>query len=653
MKNKIANTLNNYNIIIFNLLCLIYWELINLLFLYKRVGFTNIYPILISLITALIISFIILVIPEKIKKISHIFLLVPLAFIYIVYFLYYQIFQTPLSLYSLSGTSDAFQFRSIAFSAIKANFFSILLFFAPLILFKFIDFNYNEINKKYISVFILVLVILGTTTFTYINTSANSGRIVKKLFYEINDPDQNLKNLGLIQTILFDYNRTILGNNIEIKKPEIIEETTEIEYEDELQDYNSLEIDFEEFSKRTNSTDIKNLNQYFKNQIPTKKNEYTGMFKDHNLILITAEALHPSAISKEITPILYKMANEGFVFNNFYNPLWGVSTIDGEYVACTGLLPKTGVWSLSKSAQNNMMFTLGNQLKSLGYNNYAYHNHTYSYYNRDESHPNLGYEYYGIGNGLNLKDIWPRSDLEMIEVTTPMYINEQPFHAYYMTVSGHLEYNFSGNHIAIKNKQYVNNLPYSEGPKAYIACNLELEFALEKLLSDLEQADAIENTVIAINPDHYPYGLTVDEINEISPEKITNDFELYKSTFIVWKKGMSKIEVDKISSSVDVLPTLSNLFGLEYDSRLLIGKDILSDSTPLVIFKNHSWITELGSYDAEKEEFIATNKGVSSSYIADINNIVREKFFYSSEILDTDYYSYIYTYLNKKGIAKP
>ena len=78
----------------------------------------------------------------------------------------------------------------------------------------------------------------------------------------------------------------------------------------------------------------------------------------------------------------------------------------------------------------------------------AYHNHTYTYYGRHISHPNLGYVYKGLGNGLDVKESWPESDLEMIEKTVPEYMNSQPFHTYYMTVSGHMQYSFTGNYIA-------------------------------------------------------------------------------------------------------------------------------------------------------------------------------------------------------------
>ena len=116
------------------------------------------------------------------------------------------------------------------------------------------------------------------------------------------------------------------------------------------------DIPFEELIKKEGNEAIRSMHKYFSSVKPTKKNEYTGKFKGKNLILITAEGFSPYAVRKDITPTLYKMQEEGFKFNNFYTPTWGVSTSDGEYVACTGLLPKEGIWSFYKSSKNYMPF---------------------------------------------------------------------------------------------------------------------------------------------------------------------------------------------------------------------------------------------------------------------------------------------------------
>jgi len=289
---------------------------------------------------------------------------------------------------------------------------------------------------------------------------------------------------------------------------------------------------------------------------------------------------------------------------------------------------------------------MGNQLKKLGYKTVAYHNHTHTYYNRHKSHPNMGYTYKGVGNGLQLpRVVWPNSDLEMMQVTIDEYINEQPFHAYYMTVSGHLEYNFIGNHMASRNREAVADLPYSTACRAYIACNIELDKALEFLMERLNEAGIAEKTVIVLSSDHYPYGLIkdgFDGISEFLGYEVDKDIELYENNLIIYAQGMEPVTVDKPCSSLDIIPTISNLLGLEFDSRLLMGQDILSNSDPLVIFVNRSFITGNG-YRIRGQDFVP-NPGVTvhEGYGDYISAVIEAKFLASANILDLDYYRIVF-----------
>lgn len=409
---------------------------------------------------------------------------------------------------------------------------------------------------------------------------------------------------------------------------------------------NVMDIDFKALAQTETDPTYKTMAEYFSTVNPTYTNEYTGMFEGYNLIFLSAESFSPYVIDKELTPTLYKLANEGFVFNNFYNPVWGVSTSDGEYVNCQGLIPKSGVWSMAKSGKNWLPFTMGNQFLQLGYETLAYHNHSYDYYDRDISHPNLGYTYKGYGSGLDVTYVWPESDLEMMELTIPEYINEDHFSIYYMTVSGHMPYSWGGNAMATKHKDAVADLPYSDNVKGYIACHMELDQALEYLLDELEKAGKLENTVIVMGADHYPYGLEASELAELAGHEVEQNFELYKSSLILWNAGMADnpVQVDKYCSSLDIIPTVSNLFGLEYDSRLLMGRDILSDSTPLVIFSNKSWITNKAFYNSRTGEVTPVNEGdtVSETYVQAIHQRVADKFTFSTYILDTNYYEHLF-----------
>jgi phosphoglycerol transferase MdoB-like AlkP superfamily enzyme len=172
---------------------------------------------------------------------------------------------------------------------------------------------------------------------------------------------------------------------------------------------------------------------------------------------------------------------------------------------------------------------------------------------------------------------------------------------------------------------------------------MEFDKALANLIKYLTDTGKLDNTVIAISGDHYPYGLTLDEINEKSTYVRDDNFEKHHSSFILWNSKMKPVTINKICSSLDVLPTLLNLFGVEYDSRLLIGKDLLSDFPPLVIFSNRSFITDKGRYNSITGTFESVNgKEVTKDYIKKINDEIYNKFYLSKEIIDTDYYRKVF-----------
>lgn len=488
-----------------------------------------------------------------------------------------------------------------------------------------------------------IFLILSTTVIFAAGRDANSPY---DMMFRTNSIDGSISNMGMAMALTLDGQRLVFGFNPQVYTAEELKEETEpqIEY-----DFNIMDIDFAAMAEAETDSTLKMMNQYFDSQAPTQQNEKTGIFKGKNLIMIVGESYSSLALSEKYTPTLYKMQHDGFNFTNFYNPIWGVSTSDGEYVACTGLLPKAGVWSMKDSSKNRMALTMGNQFMKSGVKTLAYHNHYAEYYGRTESHPNLGYVYKGLGTGLKVKEMWPESDLEMIELTIPEFLtpNEEgkidPYHVYYMTVSGHLNYNFTGQAMCAKNKEAVADLAMSDPCRAYIACNIELDKAMETLLKALEEAGEAENTVIVISGDHYPYGLSLEHISEFLGHPVEPDFELYKSSLIIYNPGTPAETVEKYCSSLDIIPTLSNLFGLEYDSRLLMGKDIFSDYPALVIFKDKSWITDKAKYNARTKEIIPHSETgeLLESYVDGIKNRVENRFTYSRLILENDYYRYL------------
>ena len=316
---------------------------------------------------------------------------------------------------------------------------------------------------------------------------------------------------------------------------------------------------------------------------------------------------------------------------------------------CMGLYPdmsrtKTDS-SFNVAGTNYLPFCLGNALKGMGYQTWAYHDYIGDFYNRNITHANMGYTFKAADSGLDVKIDWPSSDLEMMEASVDDYINSgEPFHAYYMTFSGHYQYNWD-NAMSAKNRDAVKDLPYSEPVKAYIACNLELEYALEYLMQRLEEAGVADKTCIALTNDHYPYGLTEDEYNELAGQTLDTTFEKYRNSFICYVPGLSEnIVVDEYCSTADILPTLLNLFGVDYDSRLLAGTDVLSSGLHAAVLSDKSFLTKTFRYDAGTETVIPADENTTvSDELAEAYRLyVDSRFQLSGNILNSDYYAHVF-----------
>ena len=413
--------------------------------------------------------------------------------------------------------------------------------------------------------------------------------------------------------------------------------------------HNVIEIDFDALNAMTEDAAILALNNYCASLAGTSCNEYTGMLKDYNLIVLCAESFSPAAIDPEITPTLYKLANQGIIFNNFYTSFPN-NTTDGEFSVCMGLFPDGTRDKLAPSfyaTRNSYLpYCLGNAFaEQRGVQSYGYHNHVGDFYGRVESHPNMGYSMKFAEDGMTFTTEWPASDLEMMVQSVDDYISsDTQFHAYYMTFSGHFKYSPYLNPMVERNWDAVKDLPYRDIPKSYLGCHIELDKALEYLLQRLEEAGVADKTAIVIAPDHHPYGMQDKYYGELLDYTI-DDFTRYRSSLIFWVGGLEEnIIVDEYCSNIDILPTILNLWGFEYDSRMLAGTDVFSDGTHVAILSDKSFFND-------KVWFLASSR--SAKYLVDkselpegsLDNMIRlvnTKFSLSADIIATAYYNFVF-----------
>ena len=415
-------------------------------------------------------------------------------------------------------------------------------------------------------------------------------------------------------------------------------------------------LDFAELAQNESDSTMRTLYSYIAAQTPALENEYTGLFKGKNLIFITAEAFNYTVIDPELTPTLYRLTTQGIEFTNYYEPLWSGCTSGGELVNLSGLAMNCEMNTYSKQKPFN---TIGSLLQKEGYFSRAYHNNIYNFYDRHKTHTNLGYEQFiGMKTGMEagVQDVWPQSDHEMFDFTVPQFIDQQPFSIYYMTVSGHCRYNQLGNAQSKKNWDLVQHLPYSDGVKAYIACNLELEKGLTSLVNQLEDAGIADDTVIVMAPDHYPYGLGTswglkkDGLAELYGVDQYDLFQRDKNTLIIWSGCLEDMDlkIDAPVCSIDILPTLSNLFGVTYDSRMSVGRDVLGSEEAISLWPDYSWVTELGSYTATNKKFTpAEGVEIPDGYVERINAIVTNKVKFSRMVQNAPFFTSLQEELDK------
>ena len=606
----------------------------------------NFYNVFYTIVLSLPISIILTVIMSlfKNKKINKVISIVIWFILFLVFTaetIYFSYYKTICGLSALSYGGQVMDFFSSILTHIFKNILVLIIYIIPFIYLIVLEKKkriiHERCNLKFTFIIFMCFISLIITSLSLKLKSVKPN----DLLFKTNDLLETTNTFGISTAIISDAIKTNLNftEDIDVVKREYTPEKG-IEY-------NVDEIDFDSLIENESDSTIKDMHEYFKNESPTNKNEYTGIFAGKNLIFIVAEGFYPIAVDENLTPTLYKLVNTGFKFNNYYQPIYNCSTSDGEFINQLSILPGVSTCSMKSTENVYLPYNVGKIMGEYGYNRYAFHGWTYTYYNRDKTIPNLGYTYYGYDRykkgykyALNgIKDSWPTSDIDVVNSSYGIYSKDKRFVAYYMSISGHLEYNFSGgNAISSKNKDLVKDVKANNSIKAYIASQIEFDKSLKILMDDLEKDGILDDTVIVISADHYPYGLTNDDIKSYVDWMKDPNFDLYKNNLIIYNSTLENKEIDKYTSSLDLLPTLLNMFGVKYDSRLLIGNDIMSDASDLVIFNNKSWITDKGKYDYPKKKFTPFVDDVDDKYVDEINRIVKEKFQMSKLLISKDYY---------------
>lgn len=561
------NTIMNIIIIIFMILSYLSLD-IGLRYItyesYKFYHYKNIIPILFSLSwISLFIGIFYLIKPKK-RKVFYIITLIISNILCLSQYLHFKTLDRFFGISDLFLISEGSKYfnhalMNIDFKILIVILISLTLSFIPIILSKK---YYEQTRDKvyfYFSIMLTIICFIGLSVSARLNmgkeakNSYDVSLSVKSTYKEFNNPSKNIQISGMYESIFrgtYIHVRDKLNNN-----PKEIEE--------EINTY------------------IENNNKVL------TSNKYTGLFKDKNLIIIMAESLDNFLINNKVMPTLYKLSNEGLNFTNRYSPSFGGGqTINSEFALNTGLY--TSLEENIFNSSNTYKTSLPNIFKSNGYNVNSIHFNHGVFYNRSEFHKNLGYNnHYALSDMEDIdKHIYNYefdSNLILSEKVSNLIIPDNKFLTFITTYSTHLPYDSTNNRCNTDNELSCIN---------YLANDTDKMIKL--LIDKLKEKNILDDTILVIVTDHYMYGYS----NIESIKNTNNSYLLQHTPFIIWSNNIEHKDINIPVDTADILPTILNLFNIEYNPNLYVGEDIFSkDRNNYIYFSEDTYYKDNKLYD--------------------------------------------------------
>jgi len=501
--------------------------------------------------------------------------------------------------------------------------------------------------KKLIVPTVLVFVIhyVGILSLNWFNQDTLPIK-VRELYDNPYIADLSLNQLGLSRFIIRDTRNLLLGTKESEEIIEIIPEEVIIISEPSYERVIDDQAWIEKMNNESNET-IKIIDEYLMNRPITPRNEYTGIFKDKNLVYIMVEAFDFMAIDEQLTPTLYKLTQEGFFFDHFFSPQYSCATGESEFIGLTSLIPRTGICSPNTYTNNTYKTSIFNLFNKEGYFSSSYHNYSDKFYQRTDLHVNLGSTKFYNNDDLDIKTLkgWP-SDVNLMEEAFKIYGNQEKFFSYIITSSTHFPYDIDstlGNRYIEQISSIYPDLPMNV--MRYKSKAMELDKSIETLINLLTAQGILDDTVIILYGDHFPLKTEKQVFLDYGdPYQNRNQgFNMNILPMIIYNSEVKGSQISKVSSTFDLVPTIANLFDLDYDPRFYFGVDIFDTTQERVVpYASLSWNNEFGAYSVSSAKFFPfdENNTLTQDEITRISKIIKQNSDISYRLLKNDYFSY-------------
>ena len=375
----------------------------------------------------------------------------------------------------------------------------------------------------------------------------------------------------------------------------------------------------------------------------------TGAFAGKNLIFIMMESMDDWLVTPEYMPNLYRLEQEGVYFRNYYAPIFlTAATFNSEFTANTGMIAPEYQVRNSYYTEHALPYSLANLFRDAGYRARSYHAANPNIYNRGQIHLNFGYESYNDYGDLGMDDYTLDSQLLR---GYDRIVSDEPFFSFIITYSGHGPYTeeqdtISAPHLAraravidYSTVPYTTEAQKEEYTRA-VAQAMETDAFIGGLRKQLEADGHAEDTVLVLFTDHYCKYFSDTEL--IEAIKGTGDHNLLSNVpFVIWTEGITPQVSEKYVSTMDIAPTIVDLFSLNANLRYYIGNDMFGPDGGVVYFRNYAW------YDGKTYD--TGNDASTNPAVLAMREQVREQIDISQDTFRYDYFAY----LQRRGILNP
>ncbi len=388
------------------------------------------------------------------------------------------------------------------------------------------------------------------------------------------------------------------------------------------------------------------LEDTFENLTPHKANEFTGIFEGKNVIFLQLEGIDSWLLTEEDMPNLYKLKNSSIMFSDHYSYYTGGgSTFNSELAVTTGFVTPI---SYAKNAYsfntNSFPASLPNQFKKLGYTVNAFHMNSGEYYTRDLNYLNWGYDnYYSLMDDGGYTDASYQLDRELIMnelFYKKLFKQDKPFVHYIISYTNHTPFSLDGKTGKLLSQKLFDEdeeIPKLGEEEVARLFAKETDLMIELLLQGLESNELLENTVIVAFADHYLY--TLNDKTILDQYKNTENNLINQTPFFIWSHDMTNMNITKVNSQIDILPTVLNMMGIDYCDEYYVGRDIFDEKYPgYVFFSDYSWYDGVNYVEFGE---VTNNTEADPVYIHNtnvkINNLIRK----NDLVLKYDYFKKI------------